>query len=223
MRSSHAPAPPTTVPVADRAPRGVVRTLPIVRDDASLVEGLRSGEPWARAALFDRYAPQVERILRRILGNDRHTEMADVIHDVFVQALASIDRLRDPSALLGWMQTIAAHTAYRTIRARRARRWLCFWEPANVPEVQVSDVDPEVSEACRRTYAVLDRLPADERVAFALRFIDGMELAQVAAVCEVSLATIKRRLSRAEQRFAAAARRDEVLVKWLQEGDRWTT
>src|SRR5262245_5365849 len=60
---------------------GVVRQLPFVRDDAALVVGLRAGEAWARAALFDRYAPQVERILRRILGHDQHTDFADLIHD----------------------------------------------------------------------------------------------------------------------------------------------
>jgi RNA polymerase sigma-70 factor (ECF subfamily) len=201
----------------------VVRSLPQVREDAALVAGLRAGEQWARALLFDRYAPQVERILLKILGHDLHVELADVVHDTFVQALASLDRLRDPNAVLPWMQTIATHTAYRTIRARRARQWLHFWEPAELPEIPVEDVDPEAIEAYRRTYAVLDRMPADERVAFTLRHIDGMELAQLALICEVSLATIKRRLSKAEQRFVAAARRDEVLQRWLEEGGRWTT
>ncbi len=200
-----------------------VVALPSVAGDVALVEGLRSGEAWARAALFDRYAPQVERILRRILGSDRHTEIADLCHDTFVQALQSVDRLREAEALAGWMQSIAAHTAFRAIRSRRARRWLFFWEPAELPEVSVEGVDPELVEAYRRTYAVLDRFPAAERVAFALRYIEGMDVARVAEVCDVSLATIKRRLARAEQRFARAARRDEVLRPWLEQGGRWTS
>src|SRR4051812_38517968 len=175
-------APMRLTPVPEPVAKGraaasdVVRALPIARDDVALVEGLRRGEAWARAALFDRYAPQVDRILRRILGHERHVDPADLVHDAFVQALGSLDRLRDPAALLGFMQTIAARTAYRAIRARRARRWLFFWEPNEVPEVPVEDVDPDVLEAHRRTYALLEGLPADERVAFALRHIDGMEL-----------------------------------------------
>jgi RNA polymerase sigma-70 factor (ECF subfamily) len=120
------------------------------------------------------------------------------------------------------MQQIATHTACRAIRARRARRWLFFWDPAELPEAAVNDVDSDVTEACRRTYAVLERLPADERVAFALRYIEGMEVERVAECCDVSLSTIKRRLDRAETRFTAAARHDEVLSKWLEEGRRWT-
>jgi RNA polymerase sigma-70 factor (ECF subfamily) len=194
-----------------------------MRDDTALVEGLAGGEAWARAALFERYATPIERMLRKILGPDQHTEIADVLHDVFVQALASLDRLRDPRAVLSWMQAIAAHTAYRTIRARRARRWLHFWAPDTLPEVVAPEVDEEVLDAYRRTYALLDRLPADERVAFALRYIEGMELAQLAVVCDVSLATLKRRLGRAEQRFAAGARNDAILRRWLEEGGRWPT
>ena len=149
--------------------------------------------------------------------------MADLVHDTFVQALASIDQLRDAGALRGWMQSIAAHTAYRTIRSRRVRRWLRFWEPAQIPEVPVEDVSSDVREAYRRTYEVLDKLPADERIAFVLRYVEGMDLGQLAETCRVSLSTIKRRLARAEARFARAAKRDEVLSAWLTEGGRWTT
>jgi RNA polymerase sigma-70 factor, ECF subfamily len=215
MRSSLKPSP--------KGQPGVVRQLPFVRDDAALVAGLRAGEAWARAALFDRYAPHVERILRRILGHHQHTDFADLLHDAFVQALASIDGLRDADALLAWMQTIAARTAYRAIRARRIRRWLCFWEPDELPEMPAVGIEPEILEAHRRTYALLDSLPARERVAFALRYIEGMELAKVAAVLDISLATVKRRLTHAEQRFARAAERDPVLRPWLKEGGRWTT
>ena len=200
----------------------VVRALPIMRDDPAIVRGLRAGEPWARAALFDRCAPAVERIVRRVLGRGRD-EIDDVVHDAFVQALGSLDKLRDPQALIGWMQKIATHTACRAIRAQRARRWLFFWDPAELPEPATDGVDSEVTEACRRTYALLERLPTDERVAFALRYVEGMEIEKVAELCDVSLSTIKRRLGRAETRFTAAARHDEVLSKWLEEGQRWPT
>jgi RNA polymerase sigma-70 factor (ECF subfamily) len=208
----------------DASPASAVRSVapPPPRDDEAIVRGLRAGETWAQAALFEQYAPPVERILRKILGQDKHTEIADLVHDTFVQALSSLHRLRDAGALLAWMQVIAAHTAHRHIRARRARRWLLFWEPADLPEVPVTDLDGDVREAYARTYAILDRLSPDDRIAFVLRHIEGMELTQVAEVCEVSLATIKRRIARADARFAVAAARDPVLREWLEEGGRWT-
>jgi RNA polymerase sigma-70 factor, ECF subfamily len=224
MNRPSRPAPEPSPPSRGVAPPATrVRTLPIVRDDVALVAGLRAGEAWARAALFDRHAPHVERILRRVLGGDRHGDMADLVQDAFVQALASLEHLREAEALHAWMETIAVRTALRAIRARKARRFLLFWEPSKVPEPSVEGVDPDVVEAHRRTYALLERMPADERVIFALRYIDGMELPRIAAIREVSLATLKRHLSRAETRFAHAAQRDGVLRPWLEEGGRWTT
>jgi RNA polymerase sigma-70 factor, ECF subfamily len=200
-----------------------VRPLPIRQDDAAIVAGLRQSEAWARAAFFERYAPAVERIVRKVLGHSKHDEIAEMIHETFLQALASLNRLREPSALLAWMQTIATHTARKAIRARRARRWLVFWAPADVPDMSIDGVAPEVAEAYRKTYALLDRLPADERVAFVLRYVEGLEVYRVAELCDVSLATMKRRLERAEKRFATAARADSILREWLEDGGRWTT
>jgi RNA polymerase sigma-70 factor, ECF subfamily len=218
MRPSSRPAVPLRSPSWD-----VVRPLPSVRDNTALLEGLRAGEPWARAALFERYGLQVQRLLRKILGPQPSLEIPDLVHDVFVRALSSIEQIREPGAMLAWMQAITTRLAYRALKAQRARRWLRFWEPVELVTLASPEVEPEVLDAYRRTYAVLERMPVDERIVFTLRYIDGMELSPIAVACEVSLATVKRRLARAKQRFASAAQRDEVLRTWLQEENRWTT
>ncbi len=202
------------------APCAVVRRLPTARDDAALVAGVREGADWARAELFDRYAPDVERVIRRVLGPERHTEIADVVHDAFVQALSGLDQLRDAAALGAWLRSVAANTACKTVRARSRRRWLRFLPPEELPEAP-THADPDGQEACRHTYRVLDAMRAEDRVIFALRYIDGRELAEVATLCDLSLSTTKRRLERAEARFLRAARRDPVLLRCLEEGNRW--
>lgn len=188
-------------------------------DDAALVEGFRRGDPGARAALYDRHADHVHRVLYRILGF--HRDLADLHHDVFVRALGSLPRLEDPAALKGWLTMIAVHVAHTAITRRRRHRWLWFLPAEELPEVTGSDAPGEVRDALRATYAALDALPADERIAFALRYIDGMELTEVAAACATSLATIKRRLARAGDHFAAEARQRPALEPWLEGGTRW--
>jgi RNA polymerase sigma-70 factor (ECF subfamily) len=49
-----------------------------------------------------------------------------------------------------------------------------------------------------------------------------MQLTEVAAACRVSLATIKRRLARAEKRFVEAAKDHPALRERLAHGGRWT-
>ena len=74
----------------------------------------------------------------------------------------------------------------------------------------------------REIYAILDGMPIDQRMAFVLRHFHGARLVEAAEACETSLATVKRRLARAEERFLAAVRRQPGLSQWLQEGTRWT-
>ena len=188
-----------------------VQTLPTAQNgnEAELLRGLRDGESWAKLALYDRYARQVQRILLRVLGPD--SELDDALHECFLQAYGSIGSVRDPSSLSGWMSSVAVFTARRVIRHRKARQWLRFWAPEDLPEQPALDVEPGLREAVRRTYCILNDLDTDDRVAFALRFIDGMKLSEVAEATNVSLATAKRRIRKAEMQFAERARNDELL------------
>lgn len=197
----------------------VVRALPFAGDDAALLEGIRAGHTAAAIALVDRYGPHIERVLCRVLGPDQ--ELADVLHDVIAHALANIDRVREASSLKAWLTQVAVFSARGVIRRRRRRSWLSFWSPSDLPEVPSSDPSPETRAVLDQTYAVLGALPDDERIAFSLRFIDQMELAEVAAALGVSLATVKRMLKRAEARFVVIAQRYPAVLEAMQQGSRW--
>lgn len=194
------------------AAQRVVELVP--ESDTGLVAALRAGRSEARKALFERYAGDVERVLYRVLGPD--PEVADLLHDVFLAALASIDGLRQPEALRSWLVGIAIRKARKCIERRRRWRFIQFTAPSELPEREARVASVEVSEALRCTYAVLDRMSADERVVFALRFIDGMELTAVAEACSVSLSTAKRRLARAHRSFTLLAAKQPALRDWLE-------
>jgi RNA polymerase sigma-70 factor (ECF subfamily) len=196
-----------------------VRALPFAGDDEALVRGLRRRDPAAVAAFCERYSDHVVRVLARLLGADR--DLADLHHDVFVRALGALPKIREPDRLKGWISIIAVNVARNALKRRYRQRWLRFGKPEDLPEMHAVQSSDEQSDALRRTYAVLDRLPREERIAFSLRIIDGMKLTEVAAACEVSLATIKRRLARAEKRFLSLARADDVLADWIEGGRRW--
>jgi RNA polymerase sigma-70 factor (ECF subfamily) len=149
----------------------------------------------------------------RLLGPD--PELNDLLQDVFVAALASIRKLDNPKALRAWLARIAVHHVRHCLRRRKRWSFVRFLSPDDVAAARAPQPDPEASEALRATYRVLAALPADERIAFALRFVEGMDLAEIAAACGVSLATTKRRIARAEGRFSELARAEPALVEWL--------
>lgn len=200
---------------ANAAIGNVVR-LPIPETDAALATCLRHDPLRGQVELFDRYASDIERILCRVLGPD--SEIDDLLHEVFIVAMTSIHTLRDENALRSWLTGIAVHKARRLIRRRKLRRLVKFVAPMDLPDREASMPTVEVSDALQHAYRLLGELPTDERIAFTLRQIDGMELAQIAEVTRVSLATVKRRLSRAQRSFVELARANDTLVEWLERG-----
>jgi RNA polymerase sigma-70 factor (ECF subfamily) len=187
----------TQVNLSGFEPEGAKAEAPSAEDPSALVHALRTGEQGAPGELFDRYGVAIHRVLLRIVGDD--AEGSDLLHDTFLRALDSIGELRNPRALQSWLKGIAVFTAQEWIRARR--RMGHPRSPDSVPERPGVSPTPESREAVRSFYAIMDRFPADERSAFILRFVEGMELSEVAEACAVSLSTARRRIRRAEQRF----------------------
>jgi RNA polymerase sigma-70 factor (ECF subfamily) len=193
----------------ERAPRLAV-VLPLrtgdplrAMTDAELVPLVRARDVSAVRELYRRYAKDAERMLVRIAGFA--PERADLLQDVFVRVLEGIDRVRDPSALRSWVCGIAVRRAQEHRRERRRAPSSLEIDPPTEAH------DPSVPHELVRVYALLDRLDEDDRVAFVLRRIDGMELQEIATACEVSLPTVKRRIARAEEAFLAMAERDPFL------------
>lgn len=193
---------------------------PSASPESRLLARLQAREEGALAVLFERYGAHVQRVLVRTLGVD--AELADLVQEVFLQVLQSVHKVEDADRLQAWITSVAVFTARGWIRARQRRRWLSFFEMPSHAEPAAPHADDATREAARSTYRVLDRLSADLRLPFALRYIDGMELTEVAAACEVSLATIKRRLAKAEALFVRLAQREPALQPWLEGGRRWS-
>jgi RNA polymerase sigma-70 factor (ECF subfamily) len=205
-----------------RQARSIVRELrPVPKrtepNDAALVDEVRTGSNVAAGILFDRHGARIERLLWSLLGPEPEAE--DLLHEVFLRALEGIHDLEEPARLKSWLTGIAVHTAREWIRRRVRRRWLWFVD--ELPEVPANVASEEVNEATRCTFEILRGMSADDRVVFSLRFIEGMEMADVAVACDVSLSTAKRRLKDAEKHFLARARRVAALRPWIEEGGRW--
>jgi len=211
---------PSAVPAASlpREPSSgaAVHALAFRGDDEALVAGLRRGHPGAAAAFHDRFAPRMHGLLYRLLGPD--TELEDVLHDAFVRALEALPKLRDPRALESWVMGVTVRTARTCIQKRSRRWWLRILPHDEVPEMPGVQRDPSEGEALRASYAVLQRLPADDRIVLVLRFVAAMTVAEIAETCEVSVSTVKRRLKRAETTYLEFAELEPALREWRMGG-----
>src|SRR5205823_1937977 len=106
----------------------------------------------------------------------------------------------------------------RVIRRRTRRRWLRYVAPTQLEHHSELQCSIDTPEAVLCTYLVLSELSAQDRIIFGLRYISGMELSEVADTCQISLATVKRHLQRAEEKFARRAGKYPALRKRLWGG-----
>jgi RNA polymerase sigma-70 factor (ECF subfamily) len=174
-------------------------------DDATLVARAREGAEWARAALYRRHAPLTLGLLTRLLASTADAE--DAAQDTFVEALRDLASLRVPRDFGHWVRRIAVHQAHRRFRRRRLWAALGFdGTPLDATLDQVADdrLSPEERAELVLVQKALLGLGASERTAWVLRHVEGLELTEVAAALDVSLATAKRRLAVAAAAVKAA-------------------
>ncbi len=183
-------------------------------DDATLAHALIAREPQAPRVLWQRFAPMVFRMLKRTLGPGHDLE--DLAQEVFLCVFEKVRGLREPKALKAFVISVTVLTARHEIRRRWVRRWvrLSRTTEAAETEVVVTTPDTDAREALQRFYKILDRVNVDDRTVFVLRYIEGLELTEVAAAVGLSLATTKRRLTRVWSRVALLVERDPLLREY---------
>jgi RNA polymerase sigma-70 factor (ECF subfamily) len=169
--------------------------------DAELVGAAREGAPWAQQALFRRYLNMAAGMAHRLMPSD--ADVDDLVQDAFVLALSRLDQLDDPSAFKSWLGSIVVRTASKRLRHQRLLRRLGLSrsEPLDLEQIISWSAPADVSAELREIYRVLDRLPADERIALVLRRVESMELVDIARHMGLSVTTVKRRLKTAGERL----------------------
>lgn len=180
-----------------------------VPSDAELVARIRAGDRWAADAIYRRHAPDVLRVALRLTA--RRSDAEDILHDAFVRALERIATLRDAASFPGWVTRIAIQAARMKMRRASMLRRLGFGAPADasLDQLAAEDIDPAMRIELARIAGELERLGSEDRIAWVLRYVEGHELAEIAALTDVSLATVKRRVARAARVIRAHVALDE--------------
>jgi RNA polymerase sigma-70 factor (ECF subfamily) len=132
---------------------------------------------------------------------------------VFLCAFEQLHRLNEPAAFRGWLIRIAINKVRMVIRRRRMLRVLGLDRTASDATLETiarEDLSAEARVELAEIDQVLGRLPAEQRIAWVLRHVEGHTVRDVSRLCGCSLATIKRRLAAAHRSVLAAV--DEELL-----------
>jgi RNA polymerase sigma-70 factor (ECF subfamily) len=187
------------------------RTQPL--SDAQLIDALRSEDPSAQAVAWARLGRLARRVVGRFFGPG--LDPADLLQEIFIRLLARMDELRDPTALRGFVVGISLGVARNQARRTRLRRMVGLTTSGELPEIPVGAPDMEAREAVRRFYGILTNARAEDRSLFVARFLEKMELAEIAETHGLSFGTAKRRVARALERIGRHISKDQALAGYL--------
>lgn len=200
----------STTPI--EVPTGALDVEP-VQTNAELVDRMRADPVAAAHEIYARFSDDVNRLVWRLLGAD--PDHNDIIQQVFYKVMTHGHRLREPRRLRGWVQAITVNTVYEELRKREVRRLFARdWKPVEVHPDLVRDV--EARDLVIRAKTVMEKLPARERIVFMLHYVEERTLNEVAELCGYSLATAKRRLRAAKQRFQKLVENSPELIRLIE-------
>ena len=171
--------------------------------NATLVALALDGGPKSFGPIVERYKDAVFGVALSRIRNFHDAE--DLTHSTFVEAFSGLPRLRDPDRLGAWLRTITIHRCINFLK----RRQLTV-DIDGINELESPDESPqeemERTELQHQVLSAIGRLSKTQRETVTLFYISEYSIAEVAAILEVPVGTVKRRLHDARERL-----REEML------------
>lgn len=179
---------------AAEAAKGTVVAMTEQQDLSVLILRIASDhDREAFAALFAQMAPRVKALMLR-LGTD-HATADELAQETMLTVWRKSALFRPEKASAAtWIFTIARNLRIDRFRSEK-RPELDPNDPALVPEPDPSPEEQlEAHTAQKRVRACLEQLPADQRRAVQLSFMDGLSHQDIADRLDLPLGTVKSRL-----------------------------
>ena len=196
---------------AGRASDLIRLEAPLEPSDTDLAHRISRGERWAEEVFYRRHVVQVVGLAQRLLGN--HSDAEDVAQETFTTAFEIWHQLRDHERARSWLFQIAVRKVHRKFRRRRVLRLLGLDRSLDELPLEAlarDDSSAEVRSELRALNSVLRSLSAEARIPWMLRYVEGLPLEEVAAQCDCSLATAKRRIAQAHRLVSRRVKIGEV-------------
>ncbi|WP_164103432.1 RNA polymerase sigma factor [Candidatus Laterigemmans baculatus] len=168
-------------------------------DDLALIEAALAGDRAAFGNLVHRYQDRLHAAMLQVTGSAEEAE--DVVQDAFVRAFLKLDTFQNHSQFFTWLYRIAFNSALSRMRKRRGAtsieqvREAIGQEP--IDNVESPDAQMLRDEQVASVRVALLKLSDDHRTILVLREMEGHAYEEIAEVLQISIGTVRSRLSRA--------------------------
>ncbi|MCH6482765.1 sigma-70 family RNA polymerase sigma factor [Pseudoxanthomonas sp. LH2527] len=169
--------------------------------DEYLAAAARTGDRVAWERLVARWQPRLLRHAWRLTG---HPDLArDMVQEAWVEIVRGLRRLDDIAAFPAWAFRIVTRRCARAIRGRQVER--AHLVEAELETVMAGEQDAAGERASELAVvrAEMQALPAPQRAALSLFYLEDLSVAEIAVALDVPPGTVKTRLMHARRKIRA--------------------
>jgi RNA polymerase sigma-70 factor (ECF subfamily) len=171
---------------------------PDVPPDADCVRAVLEGDVEAFGALVERYQHDYMRFAVRMLGSREDADEA--LQAAFVRAYRALAQCRDAARFGAWLYRIVVNEC-RTRARRRGRRERWFVRDEAALEQAAAPEGGDEAGVREEIQRALGRLPAEQREAFLLKYVEELSYDEMAEITGVGVSALKMRVNRACRRL----------------------
>jgi len=170
-----------------------------------LIQELKKGKESAFKSIVDAYQDMVYNTCLGIAKNEEDAE--DLSQEVFVQVYQSIGSFKGESKLSTWIYRIAITKSLDHERKKKRKKRFAFVRSifgddsqvvVHVPDFHHPGVQLDQKENAAVLFKAIDKLPENQKIAFLLNKVEGLNYQEVSEVMEVSVSAIESLLHRAK-------------------------
>ena len=174
-------------------------------EETQLIDRAVKGDRSAFAALVELNQERLFASMIQVTGSPDEAE--EVVQEAFIRAFMKLDTFQRNSQFFTWLYRIAFNSALTRKRRKRARISLDHWRENN--GLEVADPSDAVDEPMLRqervdlVRAAIEILSEDHRAILVLREMQERSYEDIAEILDISIGTVRSRLSRARNQLKA--------------------
>lgn len=157
--------------------------------EKQLIERIAKGEQEAQMLFYRMHVNMLFVSANRIINNAQIAE--DIVHDTFIRAFEHIKEVKNPSALAGWLRTIARNKALDQLKlelrfdTNEPTDAEIELESAEIADIGLADI-----------HSALNQLPCGYRAILNLHLLEDMSFEEIAKVLDIKPSTVRSQFAR---------------------------
>lgn len=174
-----------------------------VADEAQLIDRAMQGDRDAFTLLVEQNQDRLFASMLQVTGSPDEAE--EVCQEAFIRAFIKLDSFQQNSQFFTWLYRIAFNNALSGRRRKRARVSLDHYREVN--GMDVAEDGPSIDEPLLRrervtmVRAAMETLTTEHRSILVLREMEENSYEDIAEILEISIGTVRSRLSRARNQL----------------------